>query len=309
MNGDQRMPAPAKAQGATPSDDPAAIERDIKEARSELGRTIDELQERLNPSTLKAQATDAVKGATVGRAEEFADSAKETAKGVGTQMMQTMRDNPIPTALTGVGLFWLWRKSRRNGDHQYQPDPGSRTWEAYSRNQPQYSSSGYQGQSGYGYQGSQAQGSMQSGESGGMMSRAGDMASGMAGQAQGAVGQVADGMQSAAGAVAGGIQSSAGAVAEGVGNVAESAQHTAQATTNQLQEWMRDRPLVVAGAALALGATIGMALPETEKERELMGSMSEDVMERAKSTAQAAQDKVRAAAEDAASSAQEAMAS
>ena len=188
MNGDQRMPAPAKAQGATPSDDPAAIERDIKEARSELGRTIDELQERLNPSTLKAQATDAVKGATVGRAEEFADSAKETAKGVGTQMMQTMRDNPIPTALTGVGLFWLWRKSRRNGDHQYQPDPGSRTWEAYSRNQPQYSSSGYQGQSGYGYQGSQAQGSMQSGESGGMMSRAGDMASGMAGQAQGAVG-------------------------------------------------------------------------------------------------------------------------
>lgn len=321
MNGDQRIPAPTNAQGATPSDDPAAIERDIRQARSELGRTIDELQERLNPSTLKAQATDAVRGATVGRAEEFADSARETAKGVTTQMMQTMRDNPIPTALAGAGLYWLWRKSRETREQEYQRD-GSRNREAYSRNQPRDASSAdrYQGQPGYGYQESRMQGFTQSDESEGMISRAADMASGVASQAQDALGQVAGGVQSAAGAfadgfhssagaVAGGIQGSAGAVAGGVGNMAETAHHTAQTTTNQLQEWMRDRPLVVAGAALALGATIGLALPETEKERELMGSMSEDVMERAKSTAQAAQEKVRSVAEEATSSAQEAMAS
>ncbi len=309
MNADQRIPAPASTHEAT--DDPAAIERDIRRTRSDLERTIDELQERLNPSTLKAQATDAVRGATVGRAEEFAGNAKETAKGASTQMLQTMRDNPIPTAMAGVGLWWLWRKSRDNGEQQHQPSADSRTWQAYSRNDPQYYGAGgrFQGQqgSGYGYQGSESQDDTQSGASEGMMDRASDMASGVAGQAQGAVGQVTGGMQSAAGAVAGGIQSSAGAVADSVGNVAGTAQHTARATTNQLQEWMRDRPLVVAGAALALGASIGMALPETEKERELMGSMSEDLMDRARSTAQSAQEKVRSTAEEVASTAQESL--
>lgn len=306
MNADQRMQAPASAGEASTPDDPSAIERVIRDTRSELGRTIDALQERLNPTALKTQATDAVREATVGRAEEFAENAKETARGVGTQMIQTIRENPIPAAMAGAGLFWLWRKSRENGDHEYEPRAGSRTWEAYTRNPQQGYSTGerYAGQAGYGYRGAQGEGSGQSYESEGMMSRAGEMASGVADHAQGAVGQVAEGVQAASGAVAGGIHTSADAVAGGVGSMAG----TARATGNQLQEWMRERPLVVAGAAVALGATIGMALPETEKERELMGSMSEDVMERAKSTAQTAQQKVMSAAEEAATSAQEAVA-
>ena len=48
---------------------------------------------------------------------------------------------------------------------------------------------------------------------------------------------------------------------------------------------MRDNPLVVGAIAVAVGAAIGLALPSTEKEDELLGEAKDRLLEGAKSVA------------------------
>ncbi len=53
--------------------------------------------------------------------------------------------------------------------------------------------------------------------------------------------------------------------------------------------WRRtwdENPLVVAGAALAAGALVGLSIPETHAERQMMGEASGNVLQKAADTAQ-----------------------
>jgi len=54
---------------------------------------------------------------------------------------------------------------------------------------------------------------------------------------------------------------------------------------NGLQRLMEDSPLIVGAAAAMIGAAVGAALPETEREREWMGEARESVMEGAQNLA------------------------
>ena len=49
-----------------------------------------------------AGGTTSVKEATVGRAQE-----------AGSTIVETVRANPVPAALTGIGLGWLYMSARR----------------------------------------------------------------------------------------------------------------------------------------------------------------------------------------------------
>ncbi|HEX2765937.1 MAG TPA: DUF3618 domain-containing protein [Candidatus Limnocylindria bacterium] len=85
----------------------AAIRSDIEETRVEMGGTLHELGERLEPGNLVHQAKENVRDATIGRVEE-------TAKGMSDMVMDTIRSNPIPAAMAGAGLAMLWM-NRSNG--------------------------------------------------------------------------------------------------------------------------------------------------------------------------------------------------
>jgi hypothetical protein len=91
-------------------DDPAAIRADIDQTRQRISHDLDELGEKLNPQNVKAQIKDGVREATIGRVEDMARNA-------GDGLMQTIRDNPIPAAMAGIGLAWLLmnRGSRQPG--------------------------------------------------------------------------------------------------------------------------------------------------------------------------------------------------
>src|SRR5690349_20490570 len=80
----------------------------IEETRAEMSGTIDAIQEKLSPDRLKEHAKEAVQEATVGRAEEFVRNAGETAKGFGSDMLETIKQNPLPTALAAIGLGSLF---------------------------------------------------------------------------------------------------------------------------------------------------------------------------------------------------------
>jgi hypothetical protein len=114
------------------------IRTEIEETRIEMGGTLSELGDRLEPSHLMDQAKENVREATIGRVEE-------TAKGMSDMVMETIKRNPIPAAMAGAGLALLWanRSSGQNGhtgERRYGAYYG--TTSSYGQHQP----NGQQGQ-------------------------------------------------------------------------------------------------------------------------------------------------------------------
>ena len=94
----------------------AEIRAEIEETREEMGGTLNELGDRLEPGHLMNQARENVRDATIGRVEE-------TAKGMSDMVMETIKRNPIPAAMAGAGLALLWvNRSNGNGHGQYARD-------------------------------------------------------------------------------------------------------------------------------------------------------------------------------------------
>lgn len=68
---------------------------------------------------------------------------------------------------------------------------------------------------------------------------------------------------------------------------------------NQLSRMIDENPLMVGAAAMVVGAAIGMALPETERENEWLGETRESVIDRAQDVARQAADRVKETAGEA----------
>ncbi len=105
------------------AEDPAAIRAHIDQTRQRISHDLDELGEKLNPQNVKAQIKDGVREATIGRVEDMARQA-------GDGLMGTIRNNPIPAAMAGVGLAWLFmnrsgsQSGRSTTDFRYSGEAG-----------------------------------------------------------------------------------------------------------------------------------------------------------------------------------------
>jgi uncharacterized protein DUF3618 len=96
--------------------------------------------------------------------------------------------------------------------------------------------------------------------------------------------------------------SSEGMSTEAISNwtreAADEARQTARRAQNGLQRMMRQNPLLVGAAAMLVGAAVGAALPETEKENEWMGDARDTVVDKAQQAAQNATQAVKEATND-----------
>lgn len=86
----------------------AEIRADIEVTRVEMGGTLNELGDRLEPGNLFEEARDNVRDATIGRVED-------TARGISDMVLETIKRNPVPAAMAGAGLALLWA-NRSNGN-------------------------------------------------------------------------------------------------------------------------------------------------------------------------------------------------
>lgn len=77
---------------------------------------------------------------------------------------------------------------------------------------------------------------------------------------------------------------------------------TSRRAQNQLQRAINDNPLAVGAAAVVLGAAVGLALPETERENEWMGEARDTVVNKAQDLARGAADRAKDAASEAVAS-------
>jgi len=266
-----------------PADEVVQTRQQIEQTRSEMSETIDAIEQKLSPGRIAQDAKDAVRDATIGKAQNMVDTMGNSARDMSSGFLDTIKRNPVPAALAGFGLGWLLmsgRKSSGNGEAYY---PRERYWNG------QYSSTGYSAYGGYeaptGYD-----------DSPGMVGRVGDSAGRAAGQVQDAAGQAVQSAQDTAGQVAGQIQQTAG-------QMANQAQYGMQQAQSGFQQMMHENPLAVAAGAIAVGLAVGLAIPETPQEDQLMGPMHDQIMqeaqqmigEKAQQVQQAAQQAIGAA--------------
>jgi len=283
----------------TEQDDPEQIKVEIEETRVEMSATVDAIQERLNPSVLMEQAKEhahvavrdateqakeAVREATIGKAEHMVSNASDRATGIGSTIMETIRENPLPAALAGISLSWLFMKrSRRTG---YNPPVAAHSGDHYWAGN---TNAGARSASSGGI--SQAAGQVQERASD-MASQVQDRASEMASRVQDRVGDMAERVQGRASGVA-------DHVTETAGHFAESTQIRARRVQGRVGDLLEENPLMAGALAVTVGAAIGLAAPSTEQEHELFGESRDNVMRQVRGTAREVGHKVQRVAEQA----------
>lgn len=294
---------------------PDQIEREIDQTRREISHTIDALTEKLSPGQLLDQALGYVKeggGAFVGN------------------LGRSVRDNPVPVTLLGVGLAWLMMSGRshpesRNGNGYRYAEGGGYPAMRENRGSVDYAgeridtdefdpvSGGPVDTAGSAYRDSVYR--SQSGVSGDRSDNGAQDDEGLigraetwAGEARDAAGrrlhEAGDSLRDAAADLRERVSHARHHVAAGVSGMRDRGAdyvHDAGRRLSRAGEatgtFMRDNPLVVVAAALAVGGAIAAMIPTSRRERELMGGPSDALRDSAAKAASELKEKVRHTAE------------
>ncbi|GIZ50392.1 DUF3618 domain-containing protein [Noviherbaspirillum aridicola] len=261
---------------------PEEIESDIERTRADFSSTIEAIQHKLSPSEM------------MGNAKEYALSTTPGAFSV--NLINTIRDNPIPVALIGIGVAWLMRAERRpRYDTGYSRGRGA----AYYTDMD----SAYEDEFATGY----GAGAVETGDSQGVMQRAKmrtsdaargirDKASDVGQRLSGTASSVSSRLSSTASSMSGRMQESAQTARARMSSTAQTASARMSEMGRRSQEQyyrareragqlVDEQPLVIAALGVAVGAALGATLPRTQRENELMGSVRDDLLDRAKETA------------------------
>ena len=263
----ERQPAdPARSGNYNPiAKDPADIQRDIQHTRAEMTETVDAITARFEPEYLKEQAKDVV---------------RSTARDAGSSMIDTIKDNPVPALLTAVGIGWLLTQGASGSDRDRR-DYEEHYFRIYGRypdyrrayvtlRDPQYGQGGHDG----GHDGGRSMG---------------DRASDAADHARNRAGDAVEGARQKAGDLA-------DRAGDRLHEAEEQAAYYGRQATSWLQSQVNRNPLGVGAAALAAGALVGMAVPETDAENRLIGEQAEKVKREAKSAAEEKLDQAKTVA-------------
>jgi ElaB/YqjD/DUF883 family membrane-anchored ribosome-binding protein len=292
IDADDRATAPLPGEPgfdpATEAYDPDAVTVDpalgteaevdeIERTRADMSETVDAIQERLNPQNLKEQAKDRVKEATVGR-------AREARSGI----VDTVRANPLPAALTGIGLGWLFMNARKQSSSRPSYRDVAYRDTAYVEGYPtnEYAPAAYGYPPRYEERGA-----------------GGSSAGQTLGNARDRVGETATQAQDKAGELAGRAQDQASQLTsqtrDQAGRLGDQARYQARRASGGFQRMLRENPLAVGALSVGVGAAVGLAIPETRKENEVMGETRDNLVDKAQEKVQETQQKVQQVAEEA----------
>jgi hypothetical protein len=278
------------------SRDTDMLREEIEQTRERMSETLDQLGERLNPNRIKQQVKDNVREATIGRVEDMARHASVRVNETREGLLDTIRDNPVPAAMIGIGLGWMLFNGRRDTrihTHSVQSDELS----------------------GYGYVGNvnsvtprlmqdDAAGGMGASishdHSGGIRSHVSDVASSArehvsdvtsrAGERLSGVGEKLSGVKDTATERVG---DAAHRVSHVASDLAQNTRYQAQRAEVRFSNTMQDNPLAVGAVAIALGMAAGFAIPETRRENEILGPTRDKLMDRARTVASDAKERAQ----------------
>jgi ElaB/YqjD/DUF883 family membrane-anchored ribosome-binding protein len=286
---------------------PEEIEGDIERTRAEVSSTIDAIQSKLTPGQLMDQAVSYM------RTSAPAD--------FGANLSNTVRDNPIPVALIGVGIAWLMMSGqrtdgmRRRSRTAYDVDGDVYQRDLYAADDAGAYGVDYASELGaekgrmrrvaasVGEAGHNVKDSLsESGhnlmdkvsetartvrdKAGELAHRVGDTASGITGRSR----HLGD---EARGRMHGSLDDARGRI----GELGQRSQHQYHRARDGISHVIEEQPLVLGALGVAIGAALGAALPRTQREDEWMGGTRDELVESAKETAREQMDTVKESAQ------------
>lgn len=286
------------------ADEPEQIREQIEQTRSQMSETINAIEEKLSFANLSNQVSEqfssavetaktAAYDAALKKAEKIMkkvntglSEVSETAGEVGTYVVESARRNPLPFVLIGLGLgmFVVQRsigggsvvgngKSKKNKSN-YKSNAGNSTFRQIADT------------------GSSAFSTAQK--------KVGDAASSAYDTVSSAAGTAYDSVSNVTGSAYEGVSNAASSAYQGVSNFASSTgdqfQNVAKKAQQQYADTLEENPLALGAIALAVGAVVGMAIPGTEYEDNLMGETRQNLVQTVEDSARDAFSKVQEAA-------------
>ncbi|HEX9952054.1 MAG TPA: DUF3618 domain-containing protein [Rubricoccaceae bacterium] len=191
--------------------------------------------------------------------EQAQEAIVDTARSAGTSMIDTLKDNPLPAAIAGLSIAWLIANRSSGSTAGRSGNAQKGRYAAYGDYSGGYgASAGYRAPSG---------GSAGSGGGPSLVDKARGAASGLTETVSGTASDLADQARMTA------------------HDVTSGAQDAAQRAESWLEGQIQSNPLGVGAVALVAGALVGMSLPTTDAEANLMGAPSSRLVEQAKDAA------------------------
>lgn len=288
---------------------PEEIERDLEQTRAEVSSTLDAIQEKLTPGQLMDQAID------YWRRSAPAD--------FGSNLSRSVRDNPLPVALVGIGLGWLMVSSRKQEprygayrddypyDDDYRSDYATTTHGYGSLDSPRYDESDESMLERVKTGASETAGQLRSSaaetadeirdKASELTARAGHAVDSMRGKASEYGGRMRRGGEG----LRGRLSESASSARARVGDLRERSRDGYYRARGSIAQTIEEQPLVLGAVGVAIGAALGASLPATRREDELLGEQRDQLLERTRETAREYVEPMRESVERAAQHVQE----
>lgn len=237
--------------------DSKALERQIDATRAELDDTLIALQNKLKLQNISGRVVD---------------SLKDAVRGGAPKVIEAMRNNPMPTAMIAAGVGWM---IMRGSNPQIGGRPGTYPGHGYSA----------VGEAGERIRDKTGQAvesvrdtARQVGEkTSEFASDIQERTGAIAGQAWEKTGQIALQAKEKTGQLA-------SQAAEQVSQLGDKAAEQAGRARDAFARSFQENPLAIGALALAVGAAVGLLLPETRRENEMMGEKRDQLLEKAKVT-------------------------
>lgn len=236
------------------------IKEDIQERRGQMDNTLDRLNQRLSPRSLLNNVFDWF--------EASPGSSTSGAKKTGGEILDFVRDHPLPTLLTGAGILWMIVEAK-SSDEPETPD-----YEALYPGSSRPTRPPYRGNGGETYTGAAETKDSEPGTMDKLKDKAGAAGAALSDAGDAAKSKVTDAAETVKGqARAAGRSLNRGKrqVISGLGEAED-----------RFKEAVQDYPLAVGTGFLGLGLLAGLLLPRTQMEDDFMGEESDHVMEAAK---------------------------
>lgn len=270
------------------SKNPGAIADDIRETRAEMDETIDALSAKLDPSNLADQAKDAITSSAKDYGSQILDTVKDSS------VLDTIKENPVPAIAVGLSVAWLLSKMGESEADRHRHERYVATGDPYyaprRRGYGRYEEIDVRGYAYDPYTGART-GSGSGGSDDSLLDKAKDAAS-----------DAVDTVKDKASDLADSAKDRASDLTSGAGDRTHRAGGQLQRYERRAESWldrqMTQNPLAVGAVALAAGALVGLSIPETNFEDDLMGEQADAVKDRAGSAAAGTIEKARDVATD-----------
>ncbi len=265
------------------------IKAQIEETRSNMGETIDAIQDRLSFSNISEQVSEQVNSAietvkdnvydaTFGKAVNFMKNAGNEV--THSSIVSAAKENPLPFLLIGLGAGLLaYNSFGAKKNRSFDREIGDKSFDRHlDGNRVAHSDSAASNRS-------------------------------LVASAQEKVSGVKDSVSNAAATAYEGVANAASSTYTGAGDIANRAYDKAGEFGSKAQEtysqYLDEKPWAIGAVALVAGAAVGLAIPSTRYEGELMGEARVNLMSKAQNAASDLVDNAKQIASDAGSTIKE----